>query len=238
MATFDLALRYWPMLADGLLLTVGVSLAGIALAFVAAIPLAACKHSRQTLRRLPASGLIEALRNAPFIMVLFLVHFGLPRLGVRPTAWESGIIALALYGSAYFAEVLLAAYRAVPMGQTEAARSLGLSRCVTLRRVIAPQMVSVGLPPARVIAIMLLKDSAILSVIAVPELTHATLRIQAETFDTLGTFVITAALYWLLAAALGGLLDQFDRGASERRRNTLRGSPVARRYLALDGFRH
>ncbi|WP_421697671.1 amino acid ABC transporter permease [Ancylobacter sp.] len=238
MATFDLALRYWPMLADGLLLTVGVSLAGIALALVAAIPLAACKHSRQTLRRLPASGLIEVLRNAPFIMVLFLVHFGLPRLGVRPTAWESGIIALALYGSAYFAEVLLAAYRAVPMGQTEAARSLGLSRCVTLRRVIAPQMVSVGLPPARVIAIMLLKDSAILSVIAVPELTHATLRIQAETFDTLGTFIITAALYWLLAAALGGLLDQFDRGASERRRNTLRGSPVARRYLALDGFRH
>lgn len=238
MATFDLALRYWPMLADGLLLTVGVSLAGIALALVAAIPLAACKHSRQTLRRLPASGLIEALRNAPFIMVLFLVHFGLPRLGVRPTAWESGIIALALYGSAYFAEVLLAAYRAVPMGQTEAARSLGLSRCVTLRRVIAPQMISVGLPPARVIAIMLLKDSAILSVIAVPELTHATLRIQAETFDTLGTFLITAALYWLLAAALGGLLDQFDRGASERRRNTLRDSPVARRYLALDGFRH
>jgi len=213
-ATFDLALHYWPLLANGLLLTVWVSLAGIALGFVAAIPLAACKHSRRALRRRSAAGLIEVLRNAPFIVVLFLVHFGPPRLGVR-----------------------LAAYRAVPTGQTEAAQSLGLSRWAVLRLVVGPQMVGVGLPPARVIAIMLLKDSAILSVIAVPELTHATLRIQAETFDTLGTFIITAALYWLLATALGGLLGRFDHGASERRRDTLRGSAVALRYLALDGFR-
>lgn len=237
MATFDLALRYWPLLANGLLLTVGVSLTGIALGLLAAIPLAACKHSPRALRRMPAAGLIEALRNAPFIVVLFLVHFGLPRLGVRLAAWESGILALALYGSAYFAEVLLAAYRAVPAGQTEAARSLGLSRWAVLRLVVGPQMIGVGLPPARVIAIMLLKDSAILSIIAVPELTHATLRIQAETFDTLGTFTITAALYWLLATALGGLIGRFDHGANERRRNALRGSAVARRYLALDGFR-
>lgn len=237
MATFDLALRYWPLLANGLMLTVWVSFAGIMLALLLAIPLAMAKHSPRRLWRLPAAGLIEVLRNAPFIVVLFLVHFGMPRLGLRPAAWESGIVALALYGAAYFAEVLIAAYRAVPKGQSEAARSLGLSLWAVLRLVVGPQMLGVGLPPARVIAIMLLKDSAILSIIAVPELTHATLRIQAETFDTVGTFIITAVLYWLLATALASLLDRLDRGAKQRRRETLRASAVARRYLALDGYR-
>lgn len=237
MTTFDLALRFWPLLAGGLLLTAWVSLAGIVLGLVLAVPLAAGKHSRRKLLRMPAAGLIELLRNAPFIVVLFLVHFGAPRLGLRMPAWESGIVALALYGSAYFAEVLLAAYRAVPHGQIEAARSLGLSRLNILRLVVGPQMLGIGLPPGRIVAIMLLKDSAILSVIAVPELTHATLRIQAETFDTVGTFIITATLYWLLATLLGTLLDRLDRGVRERHRDALRGSAVARRYLALDSYR-
>lgn len=236
MATFNLALRYWPLLANGLLLTVWVSLAGIALGVLLAIPLAAGKHSRRKLLRVPAAVLIELLRNAPFIVVLFLVHFGAPRLGLRLPAWESGMVALALYGAAYFAEVLLAAFRAVPPGQSEAARSLGLSHLNILRLVVGPQMLGVGLPPGRVVAIMLLKDSAILSIIAVPELTHATLRIQAETFDTVGTFIITAALYWLLATTLGAVLDRLHRGVRERRRHTIRGSAVARRYLALDVY--
>nr|WP_246519986.1 amino acid ABC transporter permease [Ancylobacter lacus] len=233
----DLARRFWPLLADGLLLTVWVSLAGIGLGFILATLLATCRNARRKRLRVPAAVAIELLRNAPFIVVLFLVHFGAPRLGLRLPAWGSGVLALALYGAAYFAEVLLAAYRAVPHGQTEAARSLGLSRLNILRLVVGPQMLGVGLPAGRVVAIMLLKDSAILSVIAVPELTHATLRIQAETFDTVATFIITATLYWLLATTLGALLDRLDRGARDQRRDMLRGSAVGRRYLALDGYR-
>lgn len=230
----DLVLRFWPLLAEGMLMTAVCSIAGIAGGLVLAVPLAAMKLSmRARLRRL-ATVLVEVLRNAPFIVVLFLVHFALPRLGLRLPAWESGILALALYGSAYFAEVLRAAYLSVPRGQSEAARSLGLSRLRTLRLVIAPQMMPVGLPPARVVAVMLLKDSAVLSVIAVPELTHATLRIQAETFETVAVFTLTAALYWLLTAALVTTIGRFDRAGRTRRGQDLRCSATALRYLVLD----
>jgi polar amino acid transport system permease protein len=230
----DILVRFWPLLAEGLLVTAGVSAAGIALAFLLAVPLAAMKLSHRRLLRLPADALIELLRNAPFIVLLFLVHFGIGRIVARLPAWETGTIALALYGAAYFAEVLRSAWLAVPGGQLEAARSLGLSGLLAVRLVMAPQMLRAGLPPSRVVAIMLLKDSAILSVISVPELTHATLRIQAETFDAVGTFAVTALLYWLLTTALATLLGRFETAHVERRNSAGRESAVAARYLVLD----
>lgn len=234
MPLLDIIVHYWPLLAAGLLTTVAVSLGGIALALLLAAPLAALKLARRRWLRLTAAAGIEVLRNAPFVVLLFLVHFGVPRLGLRLPAWESGVIALALYGSAYFAEVFRAAFFAVPCGQLEASRSLGLSPLQSIRLVVGPQMLGVALPPARVVMIMLLKDSAILSVIAVPELTHATLRIQAETFDAVAVFAITAALYWLLITSLSALVGSLEREARKQRDTALRRSGVAIRYLVLD----
>lgn len=226
--------RYAPLLAEGLLVTVGVSIAGILLGLALAIPLAAMKLAGEKWLRWPAIALIEVLRNAPFIVLLFLVHFGMPHIVARLPAWQSGVLALGLYGGAYFAEVFRAAYLAVPAGQLEAARSLGLHTLAAVRLVVAPQMAAVALPPSRVVAIMLLKDSAILSVIAVPELTHAALRIQAETFDTVAVFAILAALYWLLTTALTAAGARLESATAVRRDAGLRRSDIAVRYLTLD----
>jgi polar amino acid transport system permease protein len=226
--------RYWPLLAEGLLVTVGVSIAGILVGLALAVPLAAMKLATSRWLRWPAVALIECLRNAPFIVLLFLVHFGMPHLVTRLPAWQSGVLALGLYGAAYFAEVFRAAYLAVPRGQLEAARCLGLRPVAAIRLVVGPQMLGLALPPARVVAIMLLKDSAILSVIAVPELTHAGLRIQAETFDTVAVFGVVACLYWLLTTALSAAGARLEATTRVRRDAGLRQSAVAARYLTLD----
>lgn len=234
MVAADLLSRFGGLLLGGLLITVAVSAAGLALAVMLAAPMAAMKLSRPGLVRLAGTGLVEVLRNAPFIVLLFLVHFGMQRLVGRLPAWTTGVVALAMYGSAYFAEVLRAAYLAVPSGQREAARTLGLSAGQAVRLVIAPQMLGAVLPPARVVAVMLLKESAVLSVIAIPELTHACLRIQAETFETVPVFLLLGALYWLLTGALSAAGHGLERASRGEHEGLARQSEVAVRYLVLD----
>jgi polar amino acid transport system permease protein len=95
-------------------------------------------------------------------------------------------------------------------------------------------MVAAVAPPGRVVAIMLVKESAVLSIIAVPELTHAALRIQAETFDTVGVFAALATLYWLLTLAVSALAGRLEAATRVRRQTATRGSALAARYLTLD----
>jgi polar amino acid transport system permease protein len=178
--------------------------------------------------------LVEVLRNAPFPVVLVLVHFGAPRLFVRLAPWQSGVVAMSFYGAAYFAEVLRGALAAVPTGQVEAARALGLRWAVLMRTVVVPQMVAAAIPPGRVVAVMLLKDSAVLSIIAVPELTHAALRIQADSFSTVPVFAGLALLYWSMTLAVAAAADRLEAGARARRRIAVQSSTVAARFLALD----
>jgi len=222
------------LLASGLLVPAGTSLLGIAAGFLLAVPLALMKLAPRPLLRGPATALVEVLRNAPFVVLLVLVHFGAPRLLWRLAPWESGVVALGLFAAAYFAEVLRGAFLSVPRGQFEAARALGLRGWQALVTVVAPQMVAAVAPPGRVVAIMLIKESAVLSIIAVPELTHAALRIQAETFDTVGVFAALATLYWLLTLAVSALAGRLEAATWVRRRTATRSSALAARYLTLD----
>jgi His/Glu/Gln/Arg/opine family amino acid ABC transporter permease subunit len=233
---FDLTvlLQNRDLLASGLLVTVGTSLAGIIAAFLLAVPLVLMKLARPAWLRWPAHALIEALRNAPFIVLLVLVHFGIQHLLGRVPPWESGVLALTLYGAAYFAEVLRGAFLSVPRGQIEAAHAVGLSWMQGLVAVVAPQMVAPAVPSLRVVAVMLIKESAVLSIIAVPELTHAALRIQAETFETIPVFAAIALLYWSVTLSAAAVAHRIEGSARAKRSTTLRRSGIAARYLTLD----
>ena len=218
----------------GFALTVVLASGGIVAGLVLAAPLALARQSRHHVLRKGAAALIEVMRNMPFVVLLVVVHFGAPRLQVRLAPNASGVVALGLYGAAYFSEVLRGAFATVPRGQIEGARALGLTRRATLIMVVAPQMFAAAVPPGRVVAVMLLKDSAVLSIIAVPELTHEALRVQAESFETVPVFAVLALFYWLLTFALGALTDLAEARTRQRRRGALHGSPVATRYLMLD----
>jgi His/Glu/Gln/Arg/opine family amino acid ABC transporter permease subunit len=227
-------LDHGDLIANGLLITAGASMAGIVGGLALAVPLALMKLARRRWLQWPGSTVIETLRNAPFLVVLFLVHFGVPLLVVRLPPWGSGILALTIYGAAYFAEVLRGAFLSVPRGQFEAARALAMSGLVGLRTVVAPQMIPAAVPAARVVAVMLIKESAVLSVITVPELTHAGLRIQAETFVTIEVFTAIALLYWLVTLVVGAVAALIERRSSIGTGAVVRQSRIAARYLTLD----
>jgi polar amino acid transport system permease protein len=158
--------------------------------------------SARPIYAVPARVFIELPRNLPFMVLLYLLFFGLPGFGIQLPAYQVGIVALSLYGAAYYAEVFRAAIRSVPKHQWEAARALGLSHARTLRFVIIPQMMGFFIPPATNQAIMLLKESAVLSTITVLDITMAAQVVQGYTYRPLEVYLLIALLYWALTAVM------------------------------------
>ncbi|MCS0505111.1 amino acid ABC transporter permease [Ancylobacter mangrovi] len=222
----------WPVLARGFAVTVMLSALAIVLGFVMAIPIAALKLARHPVLRLPASLLIEVVRGMPFLVLLYLLHFGLPFFGPRLPATVTGTFALALFGAVYFAEVIRAAVLALPRGQMESGRAVGMTRLQSVRHIIAPQLVPGLLPPSTNIAQMLIKESAVLSSITVPELTYSALLVQGQTFSPVEVFVATGTLYWVLSHALA---TASTRGSRRHARRRPQGR-IADRFLSLDAF--
>ncbi|MGQ9371284.1 amino acid ABC transporter permease [Azospirillum sp. ST 5-10] len=199
-------LRFADRFLDGFLTTAwicAVSLAagialGLAVFLVRRIPLAPARWFYE--------GYVGLLRGTPFLIQVFILYYGGPGFGIRLSATTTALVGLSVYGSAYFAEIFRAGFEAVPRGQVEAARMLGIDRGQILRHIELPQMAALILPPSVNQCIILIKESAVLSVITVPELTTVTTRVVSETFEFAGPYLLLALLYWLLveATARGG----------------------------------
>ena len=205
--TFDptLLAAYAPRLLAGLGWTAALCLAALAIAVPWGFALALLRRAHRGLGWVVAA-YVSALRGTPLLIQLFLAYYGGPQVGLVLDAGEAGLIGLALYGGAYYAEIFRAGLDGVPRGQVEAARALGLSWAQTLRKVQLPQLSALVLPPATGQAIALLKESAVLSVITVPELTFETTRMVTETLAVAEPYLALALLYWLastLVAAIG-----------------------------------
>jgi polar amino acid transport system permease protein len=146
---------------------------------------------------------VELVRGTPFLVQLYLLYFGGPALGLVLEAENAGRVGLALYAGAYFAEIFRAGFLSIPKGQAEAARSLGFSPWRILRRIELPQMAVFVLPPSVNQVITLIKDSAILSIITVSELTKQATRIMNEHFVIVEPLCLLALGYWTLSSLAG-----------------------------------
>ena len=131
-------------------------------------------------------------------MQLFLVYAGGPHIGITLSAITVGIVGLGLYGGAYFTEIFRAGFANIPAGQIEAARSFGFSRHHTVRRIILPQMLLISLPAIVNLLIFILKDTAVLSILTIPELTFEVTGMTLETFAFIEPYMALAIAYWLL----------------------------------------
>ena len=151
-------------------------------------------------------GYIELFRGTPFLVQLFLLYFGGPYVGLSLDAEPAGVLALSVYGGAYFSEVFRLGFEAVPRGHIEAAQCAGFSRTQIVRRILVPEMAVLTLPAAINLAVSLLKDTAVLSVVTVPELTLTVSTIGTEFYAFVEALFLLALGYWGLveiAAALG-----------------------------------
>jgi polar amino acid transport system permease protein len=190
-------------------LTLVAGLAGVLLGVLAALG----KVSRIAPLRWVASLYIWVMRGTPLLVQVLSVYFVLPAVipALRMSDFTSACVALALNVGAYNAEAIRAGLLAVPKGQIEAARSLGLSRWYTFIDVTFPQAFKISLPPLVNNVVALLKDSSLAYTIGVVELTNIGNRIQAATFQPVPIFITTATIYLLLTTVMTQFSDAVER---------------------------
>ncbi len=192
-----LLVQYGPAILSGLLMTVQVCvLAGI-LAVSLALPVSLAVSSPLWLLRVAARTYIEIMRGTPVLIVLFLLYYGGPSIGVRLDALPAGVLGLGCYGAAFFAEIFRAGFQSIPKGQIEAARMVGMTNLQIMRQIKVPQMLALILPPGTNQFIILVKESALLSIITVAELTKTATQMANETFAVVEPYLVIALLYWL-----------------------------------------
>jgi polar amino acid transport system permease protein len=157
---------------------------------------------------------IEIIRGTPFLVQLFLLYSGGPFIGLRLEATTAGVLGLGIYSAAYFAEAFRAGFAAVPVGQLEAATSVGMSSLNILLRIALPTMLVAALPSIVNLLIVMSKETVILSIITVPELMYQMQTMAAETFTPFNAIFAMAVFYWLLVEAVSRLGSRLERRVS------------------------
>lgn len=142
---------------------------------------------------------IEIIRNIPLLILIFMLFYALPFYGIRLSGFTTGFICLSIYGGAYFAEIFRGGVQSIPTGQFDACKALSLKYGFYMRRIIFPQLYRYIFPPSTNIALTMIKESSLLSMITVAELTYAAHDINGRTFTPVETFATIALLYWLIS---------------------------------------
>ena len=200
-------LEYLPEIWQGFLATLFLS--GFSFVGAMVLGVVACGLTIQPLRwlRAPAVVYVDAIRATPLLAQLYFLYFGLPRLGILLPEMMIGIIALALNSGAYMAEIIRSGILSIPRGQVEAGMSTGLSYTQRMRLIVLPQALRPTVSPLIGQAIVLVKDSSLLSLISVVELTRAGQRIAIDRFMPVEGLVATALgyllIYYILKSAAG-----------------------------------
>lgn len=191
-----------PVLLSGLKITALVSVIGIPLGVLAGVVAAYMAGAKWLVLRAPALAYVDLVRNIPFLIIVYLGFFGLPKLGVHASSFAIAISAMTFYTGGYFCEILRAALQSVPRGQVRAAQSLGLRGWQVQRHVVVPQIFGFITPPTTSLTIMMFKDTAIFSVMSLPELTYQSNLITADTFAYVEVLGTTALIYWVCSVFL------------------------------------
>jgi polar amino acid transport system substrate-binding protein len=198
-------LSFMPLLLRGALVTVEISIAAMAVAIFFGLMLAVLRVFGNRWVAWPAVAFIEVIRGTPLLIQLFIIFYGLPTLGLRLTPLLAAILGLGLNYAAYEAENYRAGIQSIPRGQLDAALALGLTRTQTIRRIVLPQAVRLVIPPVTNDFIALLKDSSLVSVITMVELTKVYGQLASTYYDYIGIGILVAAIYFLMGLPIARL---------------------------------
>ena len=146
--------------------------------------------------------LVNSMRAMPFLVLAYLLYYGLPQLGLRMSAVTAGLVAMVIYHGAYFAEILRGARMVLPPGSVEAAKAYGFLPGAAFLRIILPQLLLRTRPLIGNQLIYALKDTSFLAIITVQELTAAANALQARFFIPTQAFIVVIALYWAITVCL------------------------------------
>lgn len=189
--------RALPMLGRGLVNTFYLAITAIVLGTLAGIFICIGRLYGPKAVRLLAVGFIDIFRALPILVVLIVIYYALPFVGIRLNSFSSATIALSIVLAAFTAEVFRAGIKGVPEGQFEAARALGLPFYVTLLRVILPQAIRIATPPQTSNCISIVKDTSLASVVAMPDLLKQATDAQALMANP-SPLIAAAAIYLVI----------------------------------------
>ena len=197
-------------LTIGLWITLKLSALSLVFALVLGLVAGLGRVSRNPAAHNLATAYVEIIRGTPLLVQIFIFYFFIGTV-LSLSAFTAGVAALSVFTGAYVAEIVRAGIEAVPKGQMEAARSLGMSIPQTMRHVILPQALKKTLPPLAGQFINLIKDSSLVSVMALTDLTKAGREVVASTFSPFEVWFTVAAMYLLLTGSLSYLVRRMER---------------------------
>ncbi len=209
---YDVMWESVPVLLTGVKLTILITIFGLLLGFCLGTISGLAKTSRKRVLNKLAGTYIESIRGTPLMVQVLFIYFGLPLvLGARVHPLVAGVAAIGINAGAYIAEIVRGAIQSIARGQTEAGRSIGLTRFQTLLYIIWPQALKRMIPPLGNQFIISLKDTSLLVVIGVGELTRQGQEIIAVNFRAFEVWLTVALMYLVMTMTLAKGLNFFER---------------------------
>ena len=221
---FRSALRYFQLFEEGLVCTVTLSFLTVMFGFILALALALMRMSKVKVLKAVATAYVEVFRATPLMVQLFLVYYvlladlSLPTFKlfgiIRFERLVPGVIALALNSAAYLSEIIRSGIQSIELGQTEAARSLGMTPWQTMQHIVLPQAIKNILPAIANEFVTIIKESSICWTIGVQEIMSAVNSVKAATFSIAEPLVIAACVYFCLTFPTSKIIEYFERRMS------------------------
>lgn len=202
---------FLPFLLTGLLITVALTILGMALAVIVSFTAGMCRMSPYRLLRWPAGAFIEFFRGTSMLVQLFWLFFALPFFGIKLLPFAAAILALGLNEGAYGAEIVRGAITALPRGQREGAIALSLTPYQRMRYVILPQAIPAMIPPFGNVMVDLLKNTSLVSLVTVADLTFRAQMVRNTTGATAAIFGTILVLYFVVSYALSLITSWVER---------------------------
>ena len=209
----SLAIKSLPYVLEGLWSTLFISFTSMAIGLMLGLFLALGRGSSNWLLRLPTSLYISFMRGVPILVILFILYFGFPVIGIEFTAIQAAVIGFSLNSAAYIAEINRSAINSVDKGQWEAASSLGLSYWQSLMGLILPQAIRIALPPLSNVMLDLIKASSLAAMITVPEIFQHAKIVGGRELDYMTMYILIALIYWAICSVVSILQRYLEKRA-------------------------
>lgn len=227
---FVLIPRHLPFLMEGAVVTLELSVLSMVFAVLIGLLCALGRTSGQPLLAWAVAAYVEVMRDVPLLIVLLVIFFTLPQIGISLPGFWAGVLGLSLNVGAYLSEVFRAALGAVDKGEKEAGFSLGMSRLEVFRRITLPQAMRLAIPTVGGFFIALLKDSSLVSFIAVSDLMRQGTILIADTFRSMEIYFMVAMIYFCMSFVASRLVRRIEHALTPR---YLRTAPASARATAL-----
>lgn len=194
----DILARYAPMYVEAAILTLRIAAIGIVGSLAVGLLVAAIRHYRIPVATQIAAAYVELSRNTPLLVQLFFIYFGLPRVGIKWSGETCAIVGLIFLGGAYMAEALRSGLDSIATIQWESAAALGLTRTQTLRHVALPQAIATSVPPLAANVIFLIKETSVVSVVALPDLVYVAKDLIGMSYNTSEALILLVIAYLVI----------------------------------------